>query len=455
MRLFTLLVAMGAVVAGHANARADTWCYTNYPDAVFCDDFDRYCEDPPPEPQECPVGAPGSYPAMEDVWNHGYSGAIPCSRILVNDGFVTSSPYAASSPNQPIGNLARSRVTLKTYCQAAFGLAYTSVMGTDLNPLILEFVIDGQTVNKINFANNYMELGYGASKASTDYRLANCGGEDYPIICQQQGAPADCPPLSTAPHLMSLAVGALAYLDAPPCYPSNLHLSFFDGYQWWVLEQGLFTGSGDFLLRNSKNYIRMTIKTSTVKVELTCTDPNPDEYSWCTIPRDYLGQFNYLYAGYKAPCQLKAGEWECRYDAKCIKGSPGGGTPRYDNVALDGGQGYGAPGACCYEDTNCTHEYYMDCQTLGGEFQGSGTSCYAVACCPPLPPDHDMDTDVDLDDFAWFQTCLSGPDDPPPTVPCECADLTLDDGHVDANDLATFLGCMRGPGLAADPNCAD
>jgi len=433
MRLLIFLMALGAIVCGQANALADTWCYTNYPDAVFCDDFDRYCEDPPPEPQACPVGATSSYTAMENVWRHGYGGAVPCARILVNDGFVTSSPYAASSPNQANGNLARSRVELETYCQAAFGSEYTSVMGNDMNPLVLEFVIDGQTVDKIHFANNYMELGYGSSKASTDYRLANCDGGDFPIICQQQGAPADCPPLSTAPHKMSLAVGALAYLDTPPCYPSNPHLSFFDGYQWWVLKQGLFTGSGDFLLHNGKNYIRLTIKTSTVKVELTCTDPNPDEYSWCTIPRDYLGEFNNLYAGYKAPCQLKPGEWECLHDAACVNGCPGGGTPRYDNVVLTGGQGYAEPGACCYEDTSCTQEYYLDCEVLGGTFQGSGTICGTIPCCPPLLPDHDMDTDVDLADFGWFQACLAGPMVGPPTLDCECADYDNND-HVDSDD---------------------
>ena len=453
VRWLTLLVAMVAVVGGHASALGDTWCSTNYPSAVFCDDFDRYCEDPPPEPQECPVGAPEEYGALEDVWNHGYGGAIPCSRILLSDDFVTSSPYSAKSPNQPIGFLARARVALNSYCRAAFGSEYPSVMGTDLNPLVLEFVIDGQTVNKIWYANNYMELGYGSSKASTDYALADCGGTDYPIICQQQGAPADCPPLSTAPHLMSLAVGPLAYLDTTPC-PQNLHLSFFDGFQWWVLEQGLFPGSGDFLLRNRMNHVRLTIKTFTVKVELTCTDPSPDEYSWCTVPRDYLGQFNYLYAGFKAPCRLKTDQWECRDTAKCIKGAPGGGTPRYDNVALAGGQGYGDPGACCYANTTCTEEYYLDCQTLGGEFQGSGTTCGTVPCCPPLLPDHDLDTDVDLEDFGWLQQCLAGPYEPPPSMACECADFTHDD-YVDQADVNVFLGCMTGANMIADPGCVN
>jgi len=49
---------------------------------------------------------------------------------------------------------------------------------------------------------------------------------------------------------------------------------------------------------------------------------------------------------------------------------------------------------------------------------------------------------------------LAGPMVGPPTLDCECADYDNND-HVDSDDLATFLGCMSGPGIPADPNCAD
>jgi hypothetical protein len=65
-----------------------------------------------------------------------------------------------------------------------------------------------------------------------------------------------------------------------------------------------------------------------------------------------------------------------------------------------------------------------------------------------------MDGDVDLADFGWFQTCLAGPEAPPPTVPCRCADFQ-GDGVVDAIDLGTLLGCMLGPEIPANPDCAD
>ena len=186
---------------------ADTWCSINYPDAVFCDDFDRYCVDPPPYPETCPTDATMAAGIMDNVWRYGYEGAIPCARLLLDSDYVTSSPYAAKSPNQEAGSLTRAQVSLESYNQTAFGSAYTAIIGTDLHPLILEYVIDGQTLNKIRYANNYMELALGIDQASTDFRWSpTCstlcsGGADarYPIICQQQNAPADCPPAEFGP----------------------------------------------------------------------------------------------------------------------------------------------------------------------------------------------------------------------------------------------------------------
>ena len=123
-----------------------------------------------------------------------------------------------------------------------------------------------------------------------------------------------------------------------------------------------------------------------------------------------------------------------------------------DDLALYGGQGYAEQGACCFPDTTCVVTYYGDCQVLGGQPGPAGSTCQNHACCPPLLPDHDMDGDVDLQDFGWFQTCLSGDEEPPPTVPCRCADFDHDN-DVDELDMATFLGCMLGPDIAANPSC--
>jgi hypothetical protein len=73
--------------------------------------------------------------------------------------------------------------------------------------------------------------------------------------------------------------------------------------------------------------------------------------------------------------------------------------------------------------------------------------CYA-------PVDYDRDGDVDMDDFAHFQRCWTGPDvqqyDP------ACGDAKLDgDDDVDADDLTIFAQCARGANVPADSACMD
>lgn len=65
--------------------------------------------------------------------------------------------------------------------------------------------------------------------------------------------------------------------------------------------------------------------------------------------------------------------------------------------------------------------------------------------------DYDADDDVDQDDFAFLQTCLSGPI--APTAPgCGPADLD-GDGNVDQDDVLRFAGCLNGPTIPAVENC--
>jgi len=56
--------------------------------------------------------------------------------------------------------------------------------------------------------------------------------------------------------------------------------------------------------------------------------------------------------------------------------------------------------------------------------------------------DFDHDGDVDQNDFAWFQNCLSG-DGHPLSPGCEACDLD-GDGDVDGNDFVIFAACMAG-----------
>ncbi len=486
-RLATAVLVLGLFATA---VWADSWCATRYPAALFCDDFDRYCDDPPPLPQECGLGY--NILALWRVWiPQGSCGAA----ITLDDGYLSSPPYAGRAPSPDTGQLAYDTLGLTSPVRAKFGEQYTSVLATDETPLTFEFVVNGKTLSKIHHDNAFLELANGTPYVlnkdaltlwiPSPYCDEQCGNaaighNAYPIICQQNDAPAGCASIATAPPRSSIAVGAMAYLDPDPChcsasdhFPTNKHLAVFDGQRWWSLRQGLFPGGGtggavpgDFWLGDLQNKVVLTIKLAAMKVEMTWAGADnlfgtsDDQYSWCTMPRIYQGPFNKITMGYHIPCELIPGTWNCTGAADCngptqkdtvccVTGAPGGGTITFDNVALDGGQGYVQPGACCFPDTSCVEAYEGDCRVLGGQFAGGGTTCDAVACCPPLPADHDMDGDVDLEDFGWFQSCLSGPRALPWTIPCQCADFNHDTG-VDADDLATFLIHMSGPEIPAN-----
>ncbi|MBI4581057.1 MAG: hypothetical protein HY718_15240 [Planctomycetes bacterium] len=461
MRRFILILVLTAALRPAEAPAANTWCSTNFPNAVFCEDFDRYCVDPPPEPQACSADSTKDGGTFNSRWiPYG-----PCSSgIGLDDTWATSPPWGAKTNTQENSTLGIAKRSMTDSIKNHFGGSCFAVMATDLNPLVLELAMQA---HRPRYDNSYLSLGAGFAAAPTDYAWSNfcgCSAPDprYPVICAQDSPAANCPPSGAAPHVPCIAVGFVAYLDPDPCHCGeshlgsfNDHLSFYDGQKWYRLREGLLPGSGDFRLRNKEHRIRVTVKLTTLKVELTT--PETGEYSWCELPRDYLGPFSSLNAGYTVPCQLKTGVWECRgdpYDPVCGVGPPGGSVPYYDNLVLHGGVCYEpSPGACCFPDTACTSAYGGDCATLGGEPAGAGTNCATTACCPPLRPDHDMDGDADLEDFGWFQTCLSvAAYLPPPTLPCTCADLD-GDGDVDVDDFNVFAGCMLGPGVPANPNC--
>lgn len=454
-------------------AQVPTWCSTrSFSDISFCEDFDRYCNPVPPLPYACDGTLGSSKLALREVWVQNPPSNVCGVEIQTGDQWFSSPPWAAAMTCHDSDVLGFATASMAPSIRAAFGEAYSAVMGTDLNPLVLEFVLNGENWSKGIFGNDYLEMGYGAASAPTDYVLSancsTCGGVNrrYPIICQQAVPPAGCGPIASVPHYSSIAVGFLAFLDENPCHcddpssyhsPYNEHLSFFDGHKWWKLRAGLFpNGSGDFRVRNDENIIKLTIKSTTIMVELTCTDPDPDEYSWCEVPRDYMGPFNSMTVGFKHACKLKGStapdaEWDCLNTPDCVNGADRGGVPTFDNIVLHGGMGDSIQGACCYPNATCSDEYYLDCDCLGGIFRGHGTACVNLACPPPFKPDHDMDGDVDMSDFAWFQTCLSG-SYVLPSVPCQVADLD-NDNDVDHLDLLAFISSLSGTGIPYQINC--
>ncbi|MHC4673100.1 MAG: hypothetical protein ACYTBZ_11490, partial [Planctomycetota bacterium] len=84
-----------------------------------------------------------------------------------------------------------------------------------------------------------------------------------------------------------------------------------------------------------------------------------------------------------------------------------------------------------------------------------------LSCTNDPFADADDDDDVDQDDFALFQSCYTGPDQPIPAVPeyCRCFDVDnssstgTPDNRIDGYDYLKFENCASGPNIPADPGC--
>jgi hypothetical protein len=79
-----------------------------------------------------------------------------------------------------------------------------------------------------------------------------------------------------------------------------------------------------------------------------------------------------------------------------------------------------------------------------------GRQVDASGCIPSVPPDVDTDGDVDLSDFAVFQYCFGGPNQPARRPGCSVADFDRDD-DVDLTDFAVLQACFNGPNRP--PSC--
>jgi len=465
MRLSGLLALWLLVGLSVDAARANTWCSARGPDKVFCEDFDRYCQAPPPYPQQCSSGSSPSIASLRKTWPKPVCG----TELWIEETYFLSQPFAGRYPCQGDAQLGTQTTSMVPHIRERFGPNSDLVLATDEHPLILEFVLDGQTGGKIHHANTYLALSSGVGTVPTDHTLSEncltaCGGPDmqHPIVCQQENPPATCPPMATAEHRDIIAIGVVAYLDTNPCHcgstpnvPTTDHPAVFDGFKWWTLRKGLFPGGGsggavpgDFRLNNRRHHIRLTIQSATMRIEMTAENPEPDEYSWCEMPRDFTGPFDRIFVGYAMACELEATEWKCAGNTKCIRGAYGAGAPCYDNILVRGGWGTGDPGACCLSDPACLELPEWDCLQIGGIYHGPNTDCATTVCCPTPPADHDVDGDVDLEDFGHFQACLTGLAVPLTDMACWCVDLD-GDGDVDRDDQAAFRSAMTGAGIPA------
>jgi hypothetical protein len=100
-------------------------------------------------------------------------------------------------------------------------------------------------------------------------------------------------------------------------------------------------------------------------------------------------------------------------------------------------------GACCRGFEVCEQAAYGACD---GDFAGIGVSCETAACpCSTSSrvwADTDVDDDVDMDDFGYFQRCFAGADNVI-GAGCECLNK-VNDTTIDGSDFLEFMQCATG-----------
>lgn len=327
-------------------------CPVGVPNEYFCDDFDTYCSESSgghPGDSHCPVtGATRVDQRLKEVWlREPRDGAGTEMIVEEAQSRLISPPFGGHYPCQgdsqlgsmttrdwvhsplPLGDPGQIR-NISWLIQSILGGTNTAVTGTDDQPLILEYMVDGGGSDKIDWDNGFVEVtlddGDENNKldyANTDYADSpDCNTfcdpyiqlEPMPIVCAQgnpdtssAAMPAACPNVITDPPPIrqSVAVGVLSLTDTDPCHcgstqahgPVNYHLNVYDGQLWWILRSnnpqattgfvtdkfgnvenppyadglstpGNFELNGASHLGKSFNYVTLTIKTTTFDVHL-------------------------------------------------------------------------------------------------------------------------------------------------------------------------------------------
>jgi len=578
MRTLGLVIVIVVFVGCPAGVLAN--CPFGYEDEIFCDDFDTYgvpCGGHPGGPK-CTDPATRNDHLLKQTWLADPFPAIGTEMLVSEDNqaWLTSGPFGGRHPCQ--GDAKCGQVTLRDWVRSSLPLTdpnqirnmiwliqnafpgSDAVVGTDENPLHLDFLVNGLNSAKIHWNNGYVELSLGTDRANTNYFPSpDCSTycdppiafEPMPIICAQGnplGAmPAGCPDVQTYPPPVraSIAVGVLGMLDTDPCHcvgahgPYNPHLNVFDGQKWWILRAdnpqpttgevypkngstplvppyppglttpGRFTLNGAINGGKGFNWISLTIKTNTFKVELRTQERSTDgeDYNVTSVmdnipraykytgpgPTDFSGAFDSMRIGVGMGCELASNtSWTgCAGNTRPLRSRACcAGANIYDDLVLYGGEGASQVGACCLDDGGCVIASSQECANqqgiyrgpnttcdastcMGaccvglectdtlitecpGAYQGIGTACATTACpCPTPFADVDFDGDVDQDDFAAFQACFTGSGPATVAGPCICFDhhTGADDPDVDEDDYYAFEACASGPDVPADPAC--
>jgi len=536
MRKVTLLIVVFCVVSCPVGVLAN--CPSGETNEIFCDDFDTYGSPCGGHPggSKCTDPESRNDPLLKQTWLADPFPGVLGTEMLVTEGadWLMSPPFGGHHPCQ--GDAKSGQVTIRDWVHSAaistgnhirnmiWLIQNTfpgsnAVVGTDANPLHLDFLLNGKNSDKIHWNNGYFELTLGTDRASTNYFPGpDCnsycgitGFEAMPIICAQgnpSGAmPAGCPNVATYPPPVraSIAVGVLGMLDTNPCHcdapysqhgPKNTQLNVFDGQMWWTLTNdnpqpttgtyeskdgapmpppnpGDLTTPGNFTMHGgypgdlAHNWISLTIKTNTFKVEMRTLEKDtaepPNQYYVTSvmdnIPRAYLGAFDAMRIGTGMGCELASNtSWtSCNGNTRYLRSRACcAGANVYDDIVLHGGAGFSQPGACCDPSNGtCTDDVISaNCQSPKNFF-GPGTACSTELCCISPFADGDADGDVDQQDFGLWQACFSG-SGITHGAGCDCYDRNNvsgaqgGDGDIDANDFAWFENCFSGPTVPLD-----
>ncbi|MHC4673010.1 MAG: hypothetical protein ACYTBZ_11040 [Planctomycetota bacterium] len=484
--LLLIFICLGGI---QAKVSADTWCNSTYPpdepscqsNAIFCDDFDRYCNGapacPPPPPMPCD-GSSWSVAQLRAVWvpSSTNPNGLCGTQFTIEDDtvFLTSAPFGGRYPCQGDAQLGQQTVELVPYIQYKFGNDYTAVMGTDMNPLILRFDMSGgiQTAAHVQNDTGYLELALDDAKAPMDYILVGveedpvnnpgciscyrmCSSPHFsvhvawPHVCQSyepRMASPHCPPLQTNVR-DALAIGTNALLDNNPCHcetpanqmPHNSYLSFYDGLKWRIINPNhagpggeTLTWSTDsptgkyFVLGKKINTVVLTIKTSTVDIYHRTKDWDTGDWVVSTvtgISRQYLGPFNKLRGGTGTGCELRNGSYSCIGNTRCIK---------VGDTRCDGGGFQNNNAGFLAFDGVALYDGLGDTQ--------AGACCLTNGICMEVVESECQGINGQFEGPAT--TCAN-------TLCCPVPFADSDgDGDVDQDDFAVFQTCFTGPGPA-------
>ena len=336
-----------------------------------------------------------------------------------------------------------------TYGQGNKGIGTgNKIQGTDAEPLVLEFMVNFNGEAYGQYSNFYMELsldeGAGDDRAPrTDAELHT---EDADLSNGDQGPWTD-----DATHRV-LAYGSFAAVKTPTGTPGSGGFGapmYYDGHKWYYTKTVRdIHNQAISLWKRSDGGIstfRMTVKTSTVILELDNMGGPPTTNGIYELPRVYTGSFNRI--------SLMMG------NAISAKGSK---SDLLDQIELRQGHLI-TPipmGGCCVRTGlgtgTCSLTTASVCQTSGGTYLGDDSSCglNGETCnfCPPVFGDADFDGDVDMDDFGQYQLCFTGPGSAALSSACACLDNDHN-GKVDLDDLVIFNNCFSGAQVPADATC--